>query len=95
MKRFIIGVLVCVNLALVAVLVFHAGSRPAFAQVRRGQASYMMTTGQITANEQVLYVIDANRRMMGVFRLDATRPEWRWRQLPARDLTRDFPLERR
>lgn len=95
MKKFIIGALVCLNLALVAILVFHAGGQPAYAQARRGQANYMLTSGQLDRGEQVLYVIDTNRRMMGVFRLDTTRPDWRWKQLPPRDLSRDFPLERR
>jgi hypothetical protein len=83
MKKFIIGVLVCVNLALVATLVFHAGGQPAWGQVRRGQASYIINAGQADRNGQILYVIDTNRRMMGIFRLDTTH------------LARDFPIQGR
>jgi hypothetical protein len=90
MKKFIIAALICVNLVLVGVLVFHAA--PAWAQARRGQANYLLVAGQVTAGEQALYVIDTNRRVLGTFRLDTTRPEWRWKPLPPRDLSRDFPL---
>ena len=95
MKKFIIAALICVNLVLVAILVFHAAGQTAWAQGRRGQSNYMVTAGQFSSNEQVLYVVDTNRRMLGTFRLDTTRPEWRWKPLPPRDLARDFPLERR
>ena len=95
MKQFIIGMLICINLLLVAAVVFHAGPQNAYAQ-RRGVANYVVVAGQIRSGEQMLYVIDASRRMLGAFRLDTRRAEWRWQpSQPPRDLSRDFPLEAR
>ncbi len=96
MKKFVIGALICLNLVLVAVLVFHSTSQTAFAQQRNRQTGdYIVSAFQFERNNQGLYVIDTGNSTMGVFVLDTTGAQWRWKPLPPRDLTRDFPSQGR
>jgi len=72
MKRFIIVTLLCVNLALLAALVFGVGSPRAEAQVAGGGTDYVAMTGSIGTNTDVLWVIDLGRRQLAGFRIDRT-----------------------
>ena len=92
MKQFIIVTLICVNLALVAALVFHSTASPAQAQVRGGGADYLMLTARVDENNDAVYVIDlGNRRMLAWFYDKSTD---RLRPLPGRRLEDDFRVGR-
>lgn len=95
MKRFIILALICVNLALVTLLAFHASAAPAYAQRRRGQGSYTMISARRDTNTDVLYIVDNKSNLMFGFWADASRRDITLVRLGPRDLTRDFPTTRR
>ena len=96
MKRFIIGVLICVNLALVTVLAFHATAKPAQAQRRgRGLGDFTTATARRGANEDVLYIIDNNSGVLFGIWANTTRRETVYVPLGPRDLNRDFPTSGR
>lgn len=94
MKRFIIGALVCLNLALVAGVVFNARAGKAYAQ-RRGSADYVMITARRSTREEVLFVIDTSRRLMLGFWADTTKKDMRLVTLGPRNIERDFPIRGR
>ncbi len=92
MKRIAIVLLVALNLALVAAVVFHAAAEPATAQVVGGGADYVTMTTTVGSNEEVLLVIDLRTRRLGAWQYDHNR-----RQLipyAGRDLARDFQAGR-
>ena len=95
MKRLIILALVCLNLALVAAVTFHAKPGTAYGQRRRGVGDYTVITGRRGSNKDTVYVIDTNSRLMRAWWLDTSRKNWRWQDGGVRDLDRDFPLESR
>jgi len=90
MKKFVIAVLICLNLALVATLAFHASPGEAQA-LRRGRGgNYSVITGRMNTNLDVVYVIDPdNQLLMGWVYDKATRTGMN--ALKPRDLERDFP----
>ena len=87
MKRLAIILLVCINVALLALVLGKTLPR-AEAQTMRGASDYLLMTGRIDQDEEVLYVIDVARRRLGTMRYDRTQG----RMVPygSRDLTRDF-----
>ena len=95
MKRLIILVLICVNLALIMLLAFHSSAAPAYAQYRRGSGDYTMVSARRNETEDVMYVIDNKSNLMFGFWADTTRRETVLVPLGPRDLTRDFPTARR
>jgi len=87
MKKTIITVMLCVNVALLAALILTASERPAYGQVRG--ADYLVVTGEVGTNYDGIYVLDlATRRMAGLVVDKTTR---RFGPIGGgRDLTRDF-----
>ena len=93
MRKLIIVALICVNLVLVAAVAFHARAEKAYAQRARGGANYTMITSRRDSGEDVVYVVDTNRRIMMGWWADISRPnQFRLVALGPRDLERDFPV---
>lgn len=92
MKNALIVAMVCLNLVLVAVLVFHANAPEASAQVRSRDAEYSAITGKIGDNWDVVYVLDVRTRRLGAWVFNRTTK--RLDPYFGRDLTRDFQVER-
>ena len=90
MKKALIAVLACLNLALLAALIGHGTQRSAVAEGVRGQPEFMMVAGRTAADSEVVYVVDAARGKMLAWKFDLTRK----RLVPysGRDLMRDFPI---
>lgn len=95
MKKPLLIALVCLNLALVSAVVFHARPAPAQAQLRRGAADYVTAAVRRGSSEEVLFIIDATQRLMIGVRADTSRGGLQLTELFPRDLERDFPLDRR
>ncbi len=93
MKKFIVLALICVNLALVAVLVFHTGQEPAQAQVRRGPIDYNVITSRISTDWDALWVIDTQQRVLMAFVYDKTKPQRGLVAVMPRDLNKDFVIQ--
>ena len=92
MKRFAIVVLMCVNVALVGALVARTLPQ-ADAQARTAVAApppnYLMMTGHMRFNEDAVYVLDVNTRMLAAWEFDhATKRLERVRLM--RNLATDF-----
>jgi hypothetical protein len=71
MKRALVVLLVCINLALVAALVV-VNVAPASAQTERGASDYIMITGKIEQGFDAVYVIDLKTRRLAAWRFDRT-----------------------
>lgn len=75
-KTVIIALLVIVNLTLLAGLLLMPSDRheglagTAYAQAMPGSPKYLMTTGRFRADEQALYVVNLEERMLAVFTFD-------------------------
>ena len=88
-RSIAVAVLVCLNAALVVALVFGTTSQTAHAQVVG--ANYLVTTGQINADNDAVWVLDLASRRLAALRFDKTK-----KRLVAigptggRDLRRDF-----
>ena len=88
MKKIIIVALVCINVALVAVLAFGVGEPKATAQVRGGGSDYMAITARWGTNDDVVYVVDLGSRRMAAWSFNQTNK--RLDGFFGRDLQRDF-----
>ncbi len=63
MKKLLIVGLVCVNIALILALVLSQGGQTAVAQHRpAGPGKYLVVTGKIGTDSDVVYVIDLDKR---------------------------------
>ena len=91
MKRALIAALICVNLALIAAVVFCA--RPEEAHARRGRgADYMMVTMRRSSEKDAVIVIDATNHLIRGWYPDVRRRnDIRMIPLGPRNLARDFP----
>lgn len=87
MKKLLIGALVCLNLALVLVLVQSINEPAAFAQAR-GNADYMMVTGR-DGNQDAVFVFDVVSQKLVAFEPDANK-NYRLRTLAGRTVKGDF-----
>lgn len=64
-KNVFLGLLVCLNLALFSVLVLRvAKPADAFAQVGGLADNYLVVTGEVTTDNDALYVLDVRRRQL-------------------------------
>ena len=88
MKKALITILICLNVALLAALVGGMFVPKADAQVYRGASDYLMISGQMTSSTQNVYVIDLARRRLEGWRWDKTHR--RMSQLRGRNLRTDF-----
>jgi len=93
MKKTAIVLLVCVNVALLGVLVTQAMPR-AEAQPRGATApaispNYLLLTGQVQAGEDVVYVVDVNTGKMLAWEFDHKTKRLKMVRL-GRNLVTDF-----
>ncbi|MFW6146020.1 MAG: hypothetical protein ACOC7R_01650 [Planctomycetota bacterium] len=95
MKKLIIMGLVCVNLALTAVLAFHVTARPARAQARRGRGDYTLTSARRDDDEDVLFILDNTSAVLFGIWADTSHRDVEFSYLGPRDLARDFADSRR
>ena len=72
MKRTLVVLLVCLNLALLAALVI-ANVTPASAQVERGANDYIMVTAKAQSGIDAVYVIDLKTRRLAAWRFDPNK----------------------
>jgi len=95
MKRFWIGALICVNLALIAAVAFHARPERAYAARGRG-AEYLMITMRKTNDQDAVIVIDSSNRLIrGWYPSVRGGRDVQLVPLGPRDLSRDFPVNAR
>ena len=87
MKKLAIIALVCVNVALLA-LVLGRALPEARAQTVRGASNYLLTTGQIENDYDVVYVMDLSKRQLKAWQFDRTKKKLQI--LRGRDLVKDF-----
>ena len=89
MKRFVIVALICVNVALLAMLTFQAVP-PAQGQddIYYRRTNYTMVTGQVETGQEVIYVIDVATQRLGTWRFDVTSK--RLIAYRGRELSNDF-----
>ena len=87
MKRLAIILLVCVNVALLALVLGKTLPR-AEAQTMHGASNYLLMTGKLDQDEEILYIIDVAQRRLGAMKWNRT--QGRLVTYGARDLTRDF-----
>ena len=71
MKHAVIVALICLNAALVAALVFGAGTQKAYGQVIG--ANYLVITGQVNRDNDAVYVLDLATRRLAAWRWDGRR----------------------
>jgi hypothetical protein len=71
MKRTLVVLLVCLNLALLAAVVVVNVS-PASAQTERGANDYIMVTAKVQSGLDAVYVIDLKTRRLAAWRFDQT-----------------------
>ena len=78
-KAVVIAILLVVNLGLLASVVLsvfdggQAWAGTARAQSMPGSPKYVMVIGRFGRNEQSLYVVNLERRLMGVFTFDQSK----------------------
>ena len=93
MKKILIAVLVCVNLALLAALMLGSGAPMATGQVAGGGTDYLVTTAQYNrGNVDALYILDLGKRRLAGWTFDKDRGrlvQFRGRK----SLTQDFRRE--
>ncbi len=92
MKQMIIVALVCLNAALLVALVFGTGTQAAEAQVIGGGTNYVMLTGEIRQDYDVVYIVDLGKRRLAALRFDKKGGLKNGQLVPmgTRDLPRDF-----
>ena len=88
MKQFLIATLVCVNVALLLVLMLGSDRPSAEAQVYGSGNDYVVTTGHISDTWDALYIIDRRTRKLGAWRVDRTTKKLT--PYRGRDLAADF-----
>ena len=89
MKKAIIAALICLNVGLLAVLVFGEAAPAANAQTGYyNETNYIMVAGQIETGLEVVYVIDMVTQKICVWKFDLS--DRRLIAWPSRSLTSDF-----
>ncbi len=88
-KRTLITLLIGVNVLLAAALIIvSGGQQTAYAQAAPLANNFLMVSGSILNQHDVMYVIDLSNRDLHVFELDRTTKRLVHRD--GRDLLRDF-----
>jgi len=89
MKKVIIAALICLNVGLLAVLVFGEATPAANAQADYyNETNYIMVAGQIETGLEVVYVIDMATQKIGVWKFNIS--DRRLIAWPSRSLASDF-----
>jgi len=88
MKKAIIVSLICLNVGLLAALVFGEGAPQAKAQQTDyfNETDYAVVAGKIETNLEVVYVLDMATQKLGVWKYDMSNRRmipWRSRSLPS------------
>ncbi len=95
-KAVVIAILLVVNLGLLTSVVLSAlDGEQAWAGTAQAQAmpwasKYVMVIGGSIRNEQVLYVLNLERRILAIFTFDADKKEKRLSYSGRANLTADF-----
>ena len=93
MKRAMIVVLVCVNVALLGALMFGRETPKANAQVFGGASNYIVVTANIGKNDEAVFVVDVAKQKMMAWRFDENKEKFsRYR---AREFKKDFRVKNR
>lgn len=89
-KRAALGLLICVNVALLAAIVLKTTSpQAALAQAVGGlNDNYMVVTGEIQDGNDAIYIVDVKGRALHVFIYDRGRRVLQYAS--SRNLERDF-----
>ncbi len=90
MKRAAIVALACVNVAMLAALIFGTGAEKANAQAVRGGTDYLVVTGKIQTNVDAIYVIDTASRSMLGWRFEQRGTSGKLKPFRLQDLKNDF-----
>lgn len=90
MKRALIVLLACANVALLLALLL-ANTPRANAQAARGQADYLTVTARSGGDNQGIFIIDMSRQRLLGWNVDKTNK--RLVQWAGRELVRDFPAQ--
>jgi len=93
MKKAIILTLVGVNLALLVSLALVSEPPKAYGQSIKGGTDYLMITGRLRQNYDIIYLVDTGKRRMAALIVDQTSK--RITPHGARRLTVDFQAEHR
>lgn len=90
MKKFVIGALICLNVALVLALFLGSGNSSANAQAGavRGPGEYMLMTGFVDQDLQAVYIVDIAKRKIAALTMD--RAKKKLSLDGGRDLRKDF-----
>lgn len=88
MKQVMIVALVCLNIALVAALVYSVNEPVANAQAR-GNADYMLVTGKMDYNTDAVFVFDLVQQKLLAFEPDYNK-NFHVQILAGRNLKGDF-----
>jgi len=91
MKNVLVVALMCLNAALLVVLIAGVATEEAHGQVFG--TNYVVVTGNIRADYDAVYVIDLARRKLAAWRFDTEQKPARLVCITpggGRDLTRDF-----
>lgn len=92
MKRAVIVVLVCVNVALLLTLMLGpTAPKKADAQVFGGASNYIVVTGKIGKDDEAVYVVDVARQQMLAWRFDDGNEKFH--RFRGRELKKDFRVK--
>ena len=89
MKNASIAALIGLNVILALVMVFDAPRQTAQAQAFRGQSDYIVCTGAVDQNTEVVYVLDLAKRRLVAFEPDPNN-KFRLKSYRGRKLADDF-----
>ena len=95
-KAVVIAILLVVNLGLLTAVILsvlqgeQAWAGTAQAQAMPGSSKYVMVIGGSKRNEQALYVLNLERRMLAIFTFDAGKKEKRLSYSGRASLAADF-----
>ncbi len=95
-KAVVIAILLVVNLGLLTAVILsvleggQAWAGTAQAQALPGSPKYLMVIGRFGRNEQALYVLNLERRLLAIFTFDADRKEKRLTYSGRASLAADF-----
>ena len=89
MKKTVIAFLICLNIGMLAVLMFGETASPANAQTRYyNETDYALVTGKIESDLEAVYVIDMASQKIGVWKYNLSQR--RMSVMDRRSLADDF-----
>jgi hypothetical protein len=95
LRRGTIIALICLNVALLAMILIGPGAKPGQAQVVGASGRYVVVSGEYEPNKDAIYLVDAARGAIVGFQLVPTAEGGTaLQEVPGRDLLRDFDRPR-